>query len=210
MKRVKYWAAQAAADVEFQPNEEVDRLDWLPVPRALVRLSRQTDVELLAAFATLPVDTVPIILLRHADAVSRKQWDGPDEDRPLTPAGEAEALDLAPLLAAYGDSTLVTSPATRCVETLEPAAKHAGLDAVREPALAEDADPEASQAWLRHVLKAQRPMIACTHRPVVPGLLGESPLGLVIRAGRRALAPGEAWVLHTRDESVVAIDRLRP
>ena len=40
-------------------------------------------------------------------------------------------------------------------------------------------------------------------------LLGESPLGMSVRAGRRALAPGEAWVLHGKDGNIVAIDRLR-
>jgi 8-oxo-dGTP pyrophosphatase MutT (NUDIX family)/phosphohistidine phosphatase SixA len=209
MKRVKYWAAQAAADIDFEPNGEVDRLDWLPVPRAMARLTRQTDRDLLSAFAGLPVDTVPIVVLRHATALNRKNWSGADADRPLTRTGQAEAEDLVPMLAAYGDSTLVTSPWTRCVETLAPAAADSGTELLPEPALAEDADPEASRSWLRHVLKAQRSVIACTHRPVVPELLGESPLGQVIRAGRRALEPGEAWVLHTRDESVVSIDRLR-
>ena len=45
--------------------------------------------------------------------------------------------------------------------------------------------------------------------PGLPELLSESPLGQVFRAGRRAPDPAEAWVLHTHEDSVVAIDRLR-
>ncbi len=209
MKRVKYWAAQAAADIDFEPNEEVDRLDWLPVPHALARLTRQTDVALLESFAAQPVDTVPVVLLRHATAVSRKQWPDEDRDRPLTIEGRADAQNLVTMIGAYGDTSLVASPMKRCVDTLKPTAKHTGTGLVREPALAEDADPDRAKSWLRHVLKAQRPIVACTHRPVIPDLLSESPLGLAIRAGRRALVPGEGWVLHAKDEVVVAIDRLR-
>ncbi|GAA2012452.1 NUDIX hydrolase [Catenulispora yoronensis] len=209
MKRVKYWAAQAAADVEFTPNSEVDDLRWVPVRLARDVITRQTDQDLLEAFAALPVDTVPVILLRHADALSRKRWDGAEPERPLTDPGREEAEALVPALTAYGDNTLVTSPFTRCMQTLQPTADHLGTELTTEPALAENAEPEAARAWLRQVVKAGRPLVACTHRPVLPELLGESPLGQAVWAGRRALAPGEAWVLHVRDGSVIAVDRLK-
>ncbi|NUP48337.1 MAG: NUDIX domain-containing protein [Catenulispora sp.] len=209
MKRVKYWAAQAAVDAEFVPNSEVDRLEWVPVARARDLLTRQTDQDLLEAFAAAPVDTVPVILLRHAEALARKRWDGAEPERPLTPRGHQDAEALVPALRAYGIGTLVTSPFARCVQTMQPTARSFGVDLGMERALADDTEPEAARAWLRQVLKAGRPIIACTHRPVLPDLLGESPLGQAVRAGRRALAPGEAWVLHTRDGAVVAIDRLK-
>ena len=104
------------------------------------------------------------------------------------------------------------SPYARCVATLKPSARAAGTDPIeplREPLLGEDADPDAGRAWLRQVLKAGRATIACTHRPVLPELLAESPLGQAVHSGRRALAPGEAWVLHVRDGGVVAVDRLK-
>jgi 8-oxo-dGTP diphosphatase len=209
LKRVKYWAAQAAVDADFQPNAEVDRLDWLPVPAALARLTRQTDRDLLRAFAAAPVDTVPVILLRHAEAVPRKRWDGAELERPLTGRGRDDAEALVPVLAAYGRAVLVASPFARCVATLEPTARAAGVEPILEPVIGEGADPDAGRAWLRQVLKSGRTTVACTHRPVLPELLAESPLGQAVRSGRRALAPAEAWVLHTRDGHVVAIDRLK-
>jgi phosphohistidine phosphatase SixA/ADP-ribose pyrophosphatase YjhB (NUDIX family) len=209
MKRVKYWAAQAADDTEFVPNSEVDQLEWASVPQARVLLTRQTDKDLLEAFAAAPVDTVPVMILRHADALPRKRWDGAEVERPLTEKGHAEAAALVPALAAYGDATLVTSPYTRCIQTLQPAAQETGTKLEMEPALAEDGDPEDGREWLRRVLKAGLPVVACTHRPVVPELLGETPLGQAVRAGRRALAPAEAWVLHVRDGAVIAVDRLK-
>ena len=209
MKRVKYWAAQAAVDGDFQPNSEVDRLDWLPLAAALDRLTRQTDRDLLRAFAAAPVDTVPVILLRHAEALPRKRWDGADLQRPLTGKGRGDAEALVPVLAAYGEAALTSSPAARCVATLKPAARSAGAELALEPALGEGADPEASRDWLRQALKTGRTTVACTHRPMLPELLAESPLGQAVHSGRRALAPAEAWVLHARDGNVVAVDRLK-
>ena len=209
LKRVKYWAAQAAVDGDFQPNSEVDRLEWLPPSAARERLTRQTDRDLLHAFVAAPVDTVPVILLRHAEAVPRKHWEGAQLDRPLTARGRAAAKALVPVLAAYGDLLLVSSPFQRCVSTLEPAARSAGAELTLEPVLGEGSDPDACRAWLRQALKAGRALVACTHRPILPELLAESPLGQAVHSGRRALAPAEAWVLHARDGHVVAIDRLK-
>ena len=210
MKRVKYWAAQAAVDADFQPNSEVDRLDWLPLPAALDRLTRQTDRDLLRAFVAAPVDTVPVILLRHAEALARKRWDGPEVDRPLTGRGRTDADALVPVLAAYGEAALVSSPFARCVATLKPTVRSTGAEPALEPSLGEGSDPDAGRGWLRQVLKAGRTTVACTHRPVLPELLAESPLGQAVHSGRRALAPAEAWVLHARDGHVVAVDRMKP
>jgi 8-oxo-dGTP diphosphatase len=209
MKRVKYWAAQAAVDADFQPNSEVDRIDWLTLPAALDRLTRQTDRDLLRAFVAAPVDTVPVILLRHAEALPRKRWDGDEVERPLTAKGRADADALVPVLAAYGDAALVSSPFARCVATLKPTVRSAGADLALEPFLGEGSDPDAGRGWLRQVLKAGRTTVACTHRPVLPELLAESPLGQAVHSGRRALAPAEAWVLHARDGHVVAVDRMK-
>ncbi|GAA1998269.1 NUDIX hydrolase [Catenulispora subtropica] len=208
-KRVKYWAAQAVAGAEFRPNSEVDRLEWVSAAQARALLTRQTDQDLLEAFTAAPVDTVPVLLLRHGEALPRKRWDGTEPERPLTERGREEAEALVPALAAYGDAALVSSPFARCLETVLPASRAFGVEIETERALAEDAEPEAGRAWLRQVLKAGRPVVACTHRPVLPELLGETPLGQAVRAGRRALATGEAWVLHAREGAVVAIDRLK-
>ena len=57
-----------------------------------------------ATFAAGPPDTVPVMLLRHASAVHKTDWQvtGHDDDlrRPLDPAGGPQAQALAPLLAA--------------------------------------------------------------------------------------------------------------
>ncbi|MER7793426.1 NUDIX hydrolase [Streptomyces sp. NPDC097640] len=65
-KEVDYWAAEAAeaadggADAEFVPNDEVDRLAWLPPDAARERLTHDHDRVLVDAFLdTLRSRTAP-------------------------------------------------------------------------------------------------------------------------------------------------------
>ncbi|MFI1504401.1 NUDIX hydrolase [Streptomyces sp. NPDC020597] len=47
-KRVRYWAAEAVSGA-FTPNDEVDRLLWLPPPAARLRLTQPRDRTLVDA-----------------------------------------------------------------------------------------------------------------------------------------------------------------
>jgi 8-oxo-dGTP diphosphatase len=47
-KRVRYWAMEVLGG-RFAPNDEVDEIRWLTVPRAVRLLSYARDAELLAA-----------------------------------------------------------------------------------------------------------------------------------------------------------------
>ncbi|MFF5159052.1 NUDIX hydrolase [Streptomyces sp. NPDC000348] len=52
-KRVRYWAAEAVSGT-FTPNDEVDRVLWLPPEAARVRLTEPRDADLVdALLATL-------------------------------------------------------------------------------------------------------------------------------------------------------------
>src|ERR1022692_3192383 len=100
-KVVDYWAARPAAAgplAGFVPNNEVDRLDWLPVPAARARLSYAPDADVLDAFVSGPVDTIACILLRHAAAGRKGTWPADDLLRPLDTQGLRDAEILAPPL----------------------------------------------------------------------------------------------------------------
>ena len=73
--------------------------------------------------------TTPLILVRHAKAMDRKDWSKSKKDasRPLNSRGRREAQQVTPLLAAYGVQRLVSSGSTRCLSTLTPYATKAGL-----------------------------------------------------------------------------------
>ena len=71
-KRVHYWAASVlSVDERAVPNSEVDEVAWVPAARAVERVSYAHDHGVLRDFAARPARTVPLILLRHAKAVSK-------------------------------------------------------------------------------------------------------------------------------------------
>jgi 8-oxo-dGTP diphosphatase len=70
---------------------------------------------------------VSLLLIRHAMAGHRKQWTGDDRVRPLDEQGRREAEGLIELLADHTLDRIVTSPYTRCVQTVEPLADARGL-----------------------------------------------------------------------------------
>jgi 8-oxo-dGTP pyrophosphatase MutT (NUDIX family) len=146
-KRVDYWVARSVdgAEQAFRPNREVDQLEWLPLPAARDRLSHAHDSAVLDAFAAAPVQTVPLMLVRHASAGTKAGWPGTDLDRPLDARGAADARALAPLLACYGPARVISSGAERCVATVRPYAFLTGMPVEIEPAFTvDDAEPAGS------------------------------------------------------------------
>src|SRR5690606_2783216 len=127
---VHYWAAEATEKAlrrsSFVPNKEIAALEWVSVRKARERLSYPVDIEILDAFTRLCDDgilhTFPIVVLRHAKAAARSDWDGPDASRPLTARGRTQAESIVGMLRAFGVRKIITSDAVRCVETVTPLA----------------------------------------------------------------------------------------
>jgi 8-oxo-(d)GTP phosphatase len=69
-----------------------------------------------------------IILVRHGSAGDRDEWEGDDGLRPLDERGRRQADQLVDLLAGYELDRIFSSPAIRCVQTVEPLADARGLD----------------------------------------------------------------------------------
>src|SRR5215472_9516381 len=138
-KRVDYWAGRPVSPGTFIPGDEVDALAWLPLGAAADLLSYAHDVAVLEGFAAGPADTVPVILVRHADAVGRKAWRqaGHTDDlaRPLSVEGEAEAQALGQILCCYAPGRVISSGAQRCVATVAPYVAWCGAMVETEPVL---------------------------------------------------------------------------
>jgi 8-oxo-dGTP diphosphatase len=231
-------APEGAGGGRFVPNSEVDRLAWLTPAEAGARLSRPLDVTVLEAFLFAPFDTNPVILLRHATAEHRSPQRYPDDcERPLTAQGKGRAERLVPVLNGYGPLEIVSSPATRCLDTVRPFAALRQASIGVDPALSEtahEAEPRATASWIRALAAGDRPTLVCTHRPLLNAMLttvmppsgsSEGPhingRAWTRREAERVLngklAPGSAWVLHVtrrlgprRPPRLVAADRLRP
>jgi 8-oxo-dGTP diphosphatase len=215
-KRVDYWAAAvAAAPAGFTPTNEVDQLAWVAASTAGAKLSYPRDAQTLADFQAGPLRTVPLILVRHASAVSKTGWQADDQSRPLNVRGRKDARTLAELFRCFGTGRVVSSPAERCVATVRPYAAAAGAEVEIEPALevvrkAPAADPETAKA-MAVVAAADEPVVVCAHRENMPFLLDAAcaELGAVCPPVK-PLRKGEFLVLHRADRKLAAIDRYHP
>ena len=200
LKRVDYWAARglAPSDVHAVPNDEVDRLEWLPVSEAEQRLTYTHDVDLLREFAAGPPHTWPLVILRHASAGEKARWHEPDELRPLDARGRAEAQRLAGLLDAYGPARPISSATARCVETVLPYARRTGAAAVTDPAFTiGETDADRACERLLDLADGGVPAIVCTHGEIVADLV----TGLCRALGEKvpdepSLRKGSFWVAH--------------
>jgi broad specificity phosphatase PhoE len=107
---------------------------------------------------------VSVILLRHATAGHRKDWDGDDVERPLDANGRAQAESLRDELLARGVRRAVSSPYVRCTQTLEPLGSPIEVD----DRLTEGATGDATRELLLELDDA----VACTHGDVIENVLG--------------------------------------
>jgi 8-oxo-dGTP diphosphatase len=202
-KRVHYWSASVTSvDDHAVPNDEVDKVEWVAADRAADRISYNRDNAVVADFARLPPQTVPVILLRHAKAVAKSHWKRADDRRPLDDAGRTDAKALAELLACFGPrARLITSPAARCVETLRPFAELSGAELRVEPSLyihhhssrtvPPDSHPSIT-ALLSEAINAGEPTIICAHRENLPVLQAAALAALGVTQPPSDAAPGSA------------------
>lgn len=177
IKQVRYWSAEVIGGDGALVNE-IDQVAWLTPAQAASRLTHPRDRDQLTALerARRAGDLAcwPLLVVRHAEAIGRSKWSGTDRDRPLDRAGRAWAQHLAPILAAYAPHRLISSPARRCMQTLEPYADACGDRIVAKNGLSEEVhedDPSRSVKHLRRALERGAPVALCTHRPLLPDLL---------------------------------------
>ncbi len=228
LKRVSYWAGQCLRATPFEPNHEVDQVRWHPAGEAAGLLTYPRDAAVLADFLAGPAGTVPVILLRHAEAGSKQDRtigrDGPaaaaaDLARPLDAVGTAQAQALAGLLACYGRCQVISSRAERCLATVRPYAAAAGMpvhapdgftvQAGADQGLARDRAEQGARLAASLALSGQ-PVIICAHRENLPwfaaavfGAVGAEP-------PPEPLDKAEFLVAHLAGRSLAAVERHRP
>lgn len=212
-KTVTYWSARAIEIHEpTAPHEEIDQVQWQAPGAARALLTYDDDKEILNSFLEIGTGTIPIVLLRHAKAVKRVDWDGDDDDdRPLDSKGEIQARQLSAILNAFGPLEVHASDANRCQQTASVLASHWGKSVITEPALSEYAygrDPITALARTRDLLQLDRKIVICSHRPVLPHLAEVLLEDTLFDTPTSGLEPAAAWVIHARGGVVIAIDYL--
>lgn len=131
-----------------------------------------------------------VLLVRHAKAGDRDKWDAPDDLRPLTAKGEAQAAALVDLLAGYDIDRVLSSPYLRCTQTVAPLAAARGLAVEPCDDLAEG-EGRAGIDLTRKLLGEPAYTVLCSHGDVVEEVL--DALGVQRHAYMRK---GATWVLE--------------
>jgi 8-oxo-dGTP diphosphatase len=146
-------------------------------------------------------------LVRHAHAGDKRSWTGPDSLRPLSPSGRREAHGLLTQLRDYPITRIVSSPAVRCRQTVEPLARRRGLPVEPADMLGVDADPAELLALL--LAPAAGETVVCSHGELIGAvltrLLGQNPDG-----GHLRWPKASTWVLDVEAGQVRQTHYLPP
>ncbi len=142
-----------------------------------------------------------LLLVRHAEALSRGDWSGPDELRPLSPKGRRQATGLVHVLGdRFPIGRLVSSPSLRCIETLSPLASILGVSLEVSGALAEGTDPEDAVRLARTAATppgADDALVLCTHGDLIPQVLEVLEEADGVELGRSPRCQkGSTWVFE--------------
>jgi 8-oxo-(d)GTP phosphatase len=124
-------------------------------------------------------------LIRHALPAPPEEWQGEYRLTPLSDEGRRQAAALEAALSQYRVDRVLSSPARRCIQTVEPLAASRGLAIEESPALAERS---SGDGVLELVLTAEQTgLVLCSHMDVIAEFLshlGRARLmrGLAVRA----------------------------
>lgn len=210
IKVVRYWSAQASQIPYIRPNPlEVDAVEWLSISQARERITHEGDLSILNYFVEIGIGTTALVLLRHAKAIQRLDWQGDDGDRPLDSYGQKQSARLLTQYFPYQIMEIHSSAALRCLQTVEPLARSLQLNITISEELGEygySRDSKTSLTYVRDVIEEGTAAIICSHNPILPKLMRK----LIGKKNFKDLSwnlnPGESWVLHHREGDIVAVD----
>lgn len=143
-----------------------------------------------------------LYLVRHAHAGSRADWSGTDDQRPLSDKGRAQASHLADAVGDQPIRRFWSSPAIRCVQTLEPLAEAVCAEVRMATELEEGADPDDAIAFLLD--HARHDGAFCSHGDLIPKVVRRLIAGGMRTADPNVSTKGSWWTLEVRDGRITA------
>ena len=138
-----------------------------------------------------------IILVRHAIAMARRDWNDADTSRPLTSRGQRQATRLVDRLTTWPVDRVCSSPAARCIETVRPLAEARGLAVEVEASL----DEGTGTRGLALATSADN-VVLCAHGDNLPELL-LALAGHLEEIDDPLFQKAGAWVLDRKDGVIV-------
>jgi broad specificity phosphatase PhoE len=138
-----------------------------------------------------------LFVVRHVKAGDRSRWEGPDDERPASKNGRAQAVAIADRLEPENVSAVLSSPSLRCIQSVEPLADRLGLKVEVDERLAEDSALKAVLAVVRDVPDRA---VLCSHGDVIPELIEA-----LVRRGMEVTTARDwrkatLWVLEGTDD----------
>ncbi|MEI7593305.1 MAG: phosphoglycerate mutase family protein [Actinomycetes bacterium] len=143
-----------------------------------------------------------VYLVRHAHAGSKSNWDGNDAARPLSPKGREQAAGIAELIARVHIDRVLSSPATRCIETIDQVALDHGVVVETEPSLAEGAD--LRQCIDVILASGSTNLVMCSHGDLIPLVIRRLRSRGMMSADSALCQKGSVWALEVVDGEVVS------
>lgn len=178
-KRVDWYLGTPVSDEPPAPQDptEVDVVEWLDVDAALARIDYADEAERLSEALEVPPLT-PLLILRHAKAMARKDWSGADAHRPITAWGRRQTRALIPFLTAFDIRRVISSSAVRCLQTVSAFSLSRGVPLEGWHELTEERgeeDPDLARRVMAEVraetARTGTPTVVCGHRPILPAML---------------------------------------
>lgn len=149
-----------------------------------------------------------VCLVRHGHAGDKHQWIGRDHDRPLSVPGHHEAHGLLARLRDYPISRILTSPAVRCVQTVEPLSQRRAVPVELVDALRVDTPIEGLLELVTD--PGLEAAVLCGHGEQVGELVRHLADRGLVGSGPLRWAKGSTWVLDTSQGRVVGARYLAP
>ncbi|MBU6352817.1 MAG: NUDIX hydrolase [Actinomycetales bacterium] len=210
-KSVDYWAAKYV-DERAVPNPfEIDQVKWVSLTQVNDFQLRSTDREIIHKFRSIELDTSALILLRHAKAISREEWESDDGDRPLANFGTQQSRRLIANLTPYDVREIHTSSAVRCYETVTPLARALDIGYIFSDKLSEyefERNQDSAYEYVKGLLRNDVATVICSHNPILPTVLSRLYAKSGFELPVTKLEPGDAWVVHHLDREVISVDYL--
>jgi 8-oxo-dGTP diphosphatase len=203
-KQVTYWAMSYCGG-EFVPNDEADGVRWVPVGDAGAVLSYDTDKDAVTAFAAQPRPEAVLVLVRHAKAGKRAEWNGDDALRPLDTNGATQAERLASLLSYFAPQRVFSADRVRCVATVEPLAKAIDVEVRVDPVFNDEAyldAPPTTEAAFLALAEPGTVSVVCSQGDAIPSMIER----LARAVGSAETRKGAWWVLPVVGGAVVGAD----
>ena len=204
-KIVRYWTMEVSDGRDLRPTLEVDEARWFTLEEAREILSYDRDRSVLD---TVTAHDAPVYLIRHAKAGDRKAWTGDDLSRPLSKTGRRQAKGLVRVLANSPVKRILSSPATRCLETVQPLSDQRGLPIEPRDGLREGA-PLAGGLELLAELRTI-PSILCLHGDLLPAIIEHIEARGAVVGPDRGWKKGSVWTLEREAGLIVRATYLPP